>query len=318
MKSPGARRPCLLTRWPGGKVRQANQLIGLLPEQHCYVEVFGGMGSVLLNKPAAKVEIYNDIDGRLVSLFRVLKYHYLELDRELDWLLRSRQMFDDFREQQGLTEIQRAARFLFLVSTSFASKGLIFSRASASNKSGTALTIPVLRERARSVSARLERVSIEQLDWLDCLQKFDGPGTVFFIDPPYTGSHNWYQYELSDRSHDKLAEALRQIKGKFLLTDADKPAVRERYRGFQMQSITTRFTASNVGLTHFKELIVTNYGSQEGRLKTHSWSHQRPFNGPRTARPGHAEAGTRRRLKTSRRQTARRSEQVVKQQPVER
>lgn len=313
-----SRKPCLLTRWPGGKVRQANQLIAMLPEHHCYVEVFGGMGSVLLNKPAAKVEIYNDIDGRLVALFRTLKYHYLELDRELDWLLRSRQMFDEFREQHGLTEIQKAARFLFCVSTSFASKGLVFSRASASNKSGTALTIPVLRERARHVSGRLERVSIEQLDWLDCLEKFDGPATVFFIDPPYTGSHNWYQYELSDRSHDKLAEALRRIKGKLLLTDADKPAVRERYRGFHMQSITTRFTASNVGVSHFRELIVTNYEPIKQAFKAPSWGHQRPFNGARTARPGHAEAGTRRRRKTSRRQPAMRSELVVRQQLVER
>ena len=315
---PTAHKPCLLTRWPGGKVRQAAQLIAMLPEHHCYVEVFGGMGSVLLNKPAAKVEVYNDIDGRLVSLFRTLKYHYLELDRELDWLLRSRQMFDDFREQQGLTEIHKAARFLFLVSTSFASKGMVFSRASASNKSGVALTIPVLRERARHVSSRLERVSIEQLDWLDCLEKFDGPGTVFFIDPPYTGSHNWYQYELSDRSHDKLAEALRRIKGKFLLTDADKPAVRERYRGFQMQSITTRFTASNVGVTHFRELIVTNYEPAQQALKAPSWSHERPFNGPRTARPGHAEAGTRRRLTRSTARQVKRSGLVVKQQLVER
>lgn len=58
------------------------------------------------------MEVYNDINGELVNLFRVVKYHPDSLQKELDWTLMSREMFfDAIQPARGLTDIQRAARF---------------------------------------------------------------------------------------------------------------------------------------------------------------------------------------------------------------
>jgi len=75
-----------------------------------------------------------DINNRLVKLFPQVKYHPDELIKELDWLIANLKLFGDIFKQEGLTEIQRAARFMFLIIRSFSSKGDSFC---TSQKRGT-------------------------------------------------------------------------------------------------------------------------------------------------------------------------------------
>ena len=109
----GSGKPLVVAPWKGGKARLAARLIPLFPAHRCYVEPFGGMASVLLNKPKSETEVYNDRDERLVGLFNTIKFHPDALDQEMAWLLKSRQTFDTYRAQPGVTDIQRAARFLY-------------------------------------------------------------------------------------------------------------------------------------------------------------------------------------------------------------
>ena len=62
-----------LVRYHGGKVRLAAKIISLFPQHDGYVEPFGGGAAVLLAKPRSRLEVYNDIDGDIVTLFRVLR-----------------------------------------------------------------------------------------------------------------------------------------------------------------------------------------------------------------------------------------------------
>ena len=85
-----------------------------------YVEVFGGAGWVLFGKErvSTQLEVFNDIDGELINLYRCVKYHCEAVQKELELILNSREVFADAREQsgvRGLTEIQRAARFFYLI-----------------------------------------------------------------------------------------------------------------------------------------------------------------------------------------------------------
>ena len=111
----------------GGKRLLRGQITDRFPTEGVerYVEVFGGAGWVLFHKPRhAAEEIFNDLDGELVNLFRVMKYHAGELARELDSLPVSREIYLDKRSLRtctGLTDIQRAARYFYLVKTSFGS-----------------------------------------------------------------------------------------------------------------------------------------------------------------------------------------------------
>ena len=114
--------------WIGGKRTLRKAILERFPtdEVERYIEVFGGAAWVLFakEKQAGQLEVYNDINGDLVNLFRCVKYHCGELQREFDWLLSSREQFFDYVAQanmRGLTDIQRAARFFYVVKLSFGS-----------------------------------------------------------------------------------------------------------------------------------------------------------------------------------------------------
>ena len=45
------------------------------------------------------MEVFNDLDGELINLFRCIKYHREAVQEELKWLLSSRELFFDYMEQ---------------------------------------------------------------------------------------------------------------------------------------------------------------------------------------------------------------------------
>jgi DNA adenine methylase len=247
---------CMAT-WMGGKAKLAGKIIALLPKHRCYVEPFGGMASVLLNKVPAKTEVYNDLDGRLVSLFRCVKYHGSELASEFDHLLKSRETFQEFKKQPGFTEIQRAARFLYCQSLGFGGAGEHFGTGARSGGASTR-RINTIREMIGRLCVRLAPVLIENEDWEQCLSRYDTPETFFFCDPPYYGTEE-YAVPFSDRDRATLAERLRALKGKFLLTDLDTRHTRSRYRGFRCSSLSSQMGRSKERSVAMRNLVVRNY-----------------------------------------------------------
>lgn len=110
--------------WIGGKSLLAEKIILRLPEHQCYCEVFGGAAWVLFRKSESKAEVINDINVDLVTLYRVIQYHLEEFVRYFKWMLVSRDEFDRLKRvgPDTLTDIQRSARFYYLVQTSFGSR----------------------------------------------------------------------------------------------------------------------------------------------------------------------------------------------------
>src|SRR5215217_5094192 len=110
--------------WLGGKSRLADQIIERMPAHQAYCEVFAGAAWVLFKKPPSKVEIINDINRELTNLYRCVKHHLGELVAQFRWMLVSRDDFDSFLQMppDGLTDIQRAARFFYLAKTSLGAR----------------------------------------------------------------------------------------------------------------------------------------------------------------------------------------------------
>jgi DNA adenine methylase len=172
----------------GGKNRIAQQIIEIFPKHKTYVEVFAGGAQVLFHKEPSPVEVLNDLDGDVVTFFRVCQSHYEELIRYLKFTLVSREWFDLLQEQDPkyLTDIQRAARFFYLQKNAYG--GLVRNRAF-----GYAVEEPSRFNPERLAALiedshkRLVRVQIENLPYEDILKRYDRPRTLFYLDPPYWG-----------------------------------------------------------------------------------------------------------------------------------
>lgn len=250
--------------WLGGKSLLAKRIveqINLIPHE-CYVEPFMGGAHVFFRREPVKTEVLNDINLELVTLFRILQWHLEEFLRYFKWALVSRDEFDRLKKVDPvtLTDIQRAARFYYLQKTCFGSR-------TASPAFGTSTTghprlnLMRMEEELSQVHLRLARVQIENIDWRECLQRYDRPHTLFYVDPPYWGHENDYGKGIFEREdYQKMAEILRGLQGSFILSLNDVPEVREIFGEFHLLRVTTRYTVGNLsnGGKGAKELLISN------------------------------------------------------------
>lgn len=100
----------------GGKSRLVSTVVPMIPKHHTYIEPFCGAGWVFFGKEPSRVEVLNDINRDLVTLFRVVQNHLEEFVRYFKWVLVSRDEFERLKDvdPDTLTDIQRSARFFYL------------------------------------------------------------------------------------------------------------------------------------------------------------------------------------------------------------
>lgn len=95
-------------RWIGGKKALRNRIVEEFPNDfERYIEVFGGAGWVLFHKENhSKFEVFNDIDGELINLYRCVKYHTPALQEELQYIIHFKEYEDEILKlkEQGLTK----------------------------------------------------------------------------------------------------------------------------------------------------------------------------------------------------------------------
>lgn len=240
----------------GGKSRLRKQIIELIPEHTCYVEVFFGAGWVYFGKEASKVEVINDIDSEVSNLFTMIKNHEEEIQRLLRYEICSRDFFTRYIEINPihLTEIQRAVRFLYLISQSFGAKGSNY---------GYAVTKPpnykIFNINLKEIKDRLRNTYVENLDFDVLIKKYDKEHTVFYCDPPYYKTAG-YKKVFTVEDHIRLRDTLNNIEGKFILTINDLPETRKWYNGYNIIETEVLYTVSGKGnQKKAKELIIKNF-----------------------------------------------------------
>jgi DNA adenine methylase len=243
----------------GGKHRLAKRVIAIFPKHTTYVEAFAGGAQVFFRKEPSKVEVLNDLDGEIVNFFRVCQQHYEELLRYCRFLLVSRRWFELLRatDPASLTDVQRAARYLYLLRNSFAS--LVarprYHRNVVQPPSFNLERLPQLIENAHK---RLERVQLECSPYDEVLARFDRPTTLFYLDPPYWG-RKLYRYNFSPVDFEKLAERLHGIRGKFVLSLNDVPEVRTLFHRFHIREVTLHYTSQKLAGRRYREVLITNF-----------------------------------------------------------
>jgi len=207
-------------RWPGGKRRLLKKLLPMIPPHICYCEPFIGGGAVLFAKPRSEVEVINDLNGDLVALYLNAQRHLGELLEQVQSFVSSRQIFHMVVQQPGMTEIERAARFLLRSRISFGGN---------------------------------MNISYER-----CFANYDSKDTFFFIDPPYLNAKIKAYQGWDEAQMRTFRRHLGKLKGKWIVTLDDSEFNRQLFSDFKIEAVSSRNQSAHVnkGLT-FGELIIT-------------------------------------------------------------
>ncbi len=240
----------------GGKSRLAERLIALFPRHTAYVEPFAGGAQVFFRKEPSRVEVLNDLDGELVNFLRICQLHHEELLRWLSYAVASRKLYELYQRQppELLTDIQRAARFLYLQRVSWGGKATDQNYRYTLQRSGR-FAPSFIRPLIEQAAKRLDRVQLENWPYEKVLERYDRPDTLFYCDPPYV-DRPLYRFNFAREHFQALADRLKRIKGKFLLSINDHPVAREAFSPFHVHRLSVRYSGN---VRHSHELVFANF-----------------------------------------------------------
>lgn len=251
-----------LMGWIGGKRLLRKTIAEFVPEQDLpmkerklktYVEVFGGMAWMLLFKPRwFRNEVYNDANGEIVNLFNVVRCHPEEFCRQFELLPNSQELFDYYNRAVHLTDVQRAAATYIKYAWSFSSNGKEYAARPGSREG--------LMKRVLKLSDRIERVAILNVSYEKLITRFDKESAFLYLDPPYFEFEYLYDAKFTSDDHVALRDLLAKSKAKWLLSYNDCPKVRELYKGFRIEEVTTTYSAlGGENGRKASELLIMNY-----------------------------------------------------------
>jgi len=246
----------------GGKSRLIKKIIPLFPPHKFYAEIFGGAAWILLNKPLSMIEIFNDIDGNMINLFRIIRDFPGEFINRLTYDIIARETFDNYKniDLQSLDPFDRAVKYYYVYCNSFSADMISFikrDRATNPNRFHTRLPKIIL-----PFAERMINVIIENLDFRDFFKKYNGKEWLFYLDPPYYGVEG-YSHPFLEQDHIDLSELLKNFKGKFVLSYNDNEVIRKLYSQFNISTLDVIYQAANrPGVStdsKNKELLITNF-----------------------------------------------------------
>lgn len=262
-------RPVRPSRTPapyiGGKRNLAKRICAIIETipHTTYAEGFVGMGGIFLRRSKAPpAEIINDFSGDVANLFRILQRHYPQFIDTLRFQITSRREFERLQDcdPTTLTDLERAARFLYLQRVAFGGKvngrsfGVSHGRPSRFNLTTLA---PLLEE----VHERLAGVVIENLTWQALIDRYDRPDTLFYLDPPYWGCEDDYGKEMFGRAEfADLADRLGRLKGRFILSINDRQEIRDIFERFDIEGARVNYSIAASGSHAAGELIIQSRG----------------------------------------------------------
>ena len=222
----------------GGKYYLAGWLSEMIPSHVLYCEPFCGAGHLLFSKIPSQVEIINDIDSHLIAFFRVIKDHEKrqKFAETLEYMPYSRALWQDIRSKwkQGdlpQDEIGHVSQWFYLNRSTFAGD---------QKRGGFAVPSTTGRNPAQSfrtaiasfeeVAERLQNVTIECLDYQECIRRYDSPQTLFYVDCPYYRHEYYYGNSFTEQDHRTLSGLLHGVKGHAMITHYQNDLYDDLYR----------------------------------------------------------------------------------------
>lgn len=247
--------------WLGGKRNLAKRLVALIDStpHDVYAEPMVGMGGVFLRRTRCpRAELINDRQRDVYTLFRVLQEHYVAFLDLLRFQITTQANYERLVavDPETLTDMQRAARFLYLQRCAFGGKVSGRNFGLSADRPGR-FNLTTLEPDLEALHTRLAGVTVTCLDFADFIRRVDRPGTLFYLDPPYWGNEGDYGRDLFGRDRfEDLAGLLRGLQGRFILSLNDRPEVRACFAGFEMEEVRTTYSVAAKGAVERGELVI--------------------------------------------------------------
>lgn len=203
----------------GGKRFLAHKIASYIPHHRTYVETFAGGGAVFFAKDHSPKEVLNDRDPEIAFMYRFIRDHSAE-DRQAlakrDWVL-SKEVHERLKKTKPETDRDRFYKNYYLTRSSYGKqRGGPFNPGNA----GTRIDFPANVERAQT---RLKSVTLHNKDYRDVLKEHDSPDTFFYMDPPYPGKFNLFDFGFKE---EDFLKAIKRLKAKWIVSypseNADK------------------------------------------------------------------------------------------------
>ena len=220
----------------GGKSRIGKWIRNYIPNEiETYVECFGGMYWTFfcLDLPKyknLKTVVYNDFNPLNVNVFNCLKDHkqfnevikgYESQNKELFYQFQ-KELFDpNFKIDLTIPDYHLACKYLNLLTQVWSGtnpeKGKFID---LKGKYTSKFDSFKNKLNSKKWQAFFEKITVvENLDFEDVIKKYDSSNTYFYCDPPYYKTENYYaNHEFGITTHERLANVLKSIDGKFSLS----------------------------------------------------------------------------------------------------
>jgi DNA adenine methylase len=214
--------------YSGGKQSIAERIVDLFPAHDHYVEPFGGALSVLLAKRPSKIETVNDLNGDLMTFWRVLRDDPEGLERLCALTPHSRAEYLASRDLEALDDLERARRVWVQLTQGRGSRlgvktGWRFVH--GTNRMTLAKYLDGYLERIGPAARRLRNVTLECRDALDVIAAYERPGCLIYVDPPYlmeTRHGDQYAHEFGGATeHERLLKVLSESPAAVVISGYD-------------------------------------------------------------------------------------------------
>ena len=240
----------------GGKSRLSKKLYALFPNEDTYttyVEPFFGAGWLFFEKDKSPKEVINDLDKDIYYAMKDIRTIQPEQIQQMDFTP-SKAHFLQLKASKPTTAESRLYRFLYIKWASFSGNMTTYNSTQA--KAMPRRQKNLIR-RLPEIQERLKGVVILNQDYSKVIKKYDSPSSFFYFDPPYLELET-REYKHKTISIEDLAEQLRSLKGRFLLSYNDHPTIRKAFQGMNITTIETVYKIGGVQRP-VTELVITNY-----------------------------------------------------------
>ena len=239
----------------GGKSKIKDEIIKLFPPHKLYVELFIGGGSIFFHKDPSEYEVINDLDKDIFHIYKDMQdVGQTMKDRTFK---PSRKEFDVLLKQTSFkSKSDRLYRNLYISLMSYVGNRISYFGENEEERKKD--SIMGNKYKTDEWKIALKNVIIENKDFREVIKKYDSKDTFFYLDPPYSRLRPQWGYQQNTITPQEVFEAVKNIKGKFLLSYNDTPEIRKIFHSFNIRTIKTVYIVrSDREIGH--EVIIKNY-----------------------------------------------------------